>query len=132
MSKNQTEYPEILKAKLAPKQDAENYCIERQSMLIDIAMQLDNKAVSSAVQAALVELSRAEILYPDNWPAGDPVHAVAIMAEEAGEAVQAANNLKWGHGGRTYTESIAKLRKEIIQTMAMCVRVLKNMPEGVE
>lgn len=122
MNVEQTEYPEILKAKLAPIQDPENYGIERQSMLIDIAGQLDNRAVSSAVQAALVELSRAEILY----------HAVAIMAEDAGEAVQAANNLKWGHCGRTHTESVAKLRKEIVQTMAMCVRVLKNMPEGVE
>ena len=67
----------------------------------------------------LNELQEAESRYPQ-WPT-DPIHAVAIMAEEAGEAVQAANNLVW-HGGDREA-----LRDEIVQTAAMAIRCLKNL-----
>lgn len=72
-----------------------------------------------AMVAILEELDRAERLHP-RWPT-DPVHAAAILAEEAGEVIQAANNLKW-HGGR-----VEDVEKEAIQTGAMVLRLLKNL-----
>ncbi len=54
----------------------------------------------------------------------DPVQATAIMAEEAGEAVQAANDVVWHNG------DIIKLRKELLHTGAMCVRILCGLDSG--
>jgi len=68
------------------------------------------------------ELTRARCAYP-HWP-DDVIHQVAIMAEEAGEAVQAANDIKY-HGG-----SASALRKELAQTAAMCIRCLERIDHG--
>ena len=65
------------------------------------------------------ELRRAESAYPD-WPP-DVVHQVAIMAEEAGEAVQAANDV--AHKGAL----LEPLRRELVQTAAMCLRCLNAL-----
>ena len=65
------------------------------------------------------ELLDAELKHP-NWPV-DPVHGVAIMVEEAGEAMQAVLNYVY-HGG-----SLDNVRNEVVQTAAMCYRVLKNL-----
>lgn len=65
------------------------------------------------------ELNRAKKKHP-YFPT-DIVHQVAIMNEEAGEAVRAANNYEY-HGG--VKENI---RVELIQTAAMCIRCLENM-----
>ena len=70
-------------------------------------------------EAILTELKRARGLHP-KWPI-DRVHQVAIMAEEAGEALRAALNHQ-DHGG-----DIAELKKELIQTGAMVLRVLLNL-----
>lgn len=77
--------------------------------------------VEMAIQT---ELRYAISTYP-GWP-DDIVHAAAIVAEEAGELLQVANNVRWQHkdGG-----SVAKLRKEAIQTAAMAVRFLLNLPD---
>ena len=74
--------------------------------------------------AIQTELRFAISTYPD-WP-DDIVHAAAIVAEEAGELLQVANNVRWQHkdGG-----SVAKLRKEAIQTAAMAVRFLMNLED---
>ena len=48
----------------------------------------------------------------------------AIMAEEAGEAIRAANNLCY-HGG-----SIEDLQTELAQTGAMCLRCLATLGKG--
>lgn len=64
------------------------------------------------------ELARARRLYP-TWPA-DIIHAAALANEEAGELVQAANSYYWGHKG----VSLSEVRKEAIETMAMCWRFL--------
>lgn len=51
----------------------------------------------------------------------DPVHAAAIMGEEAGEAVQAALDF-------TYAGDLPdKFRKECAQTGAMAIRCIVNM-----
>jgi len=67
----------------------------------------------------LNELDRAEKNFPD-WQE-DIVHQIAIVAEEAGEALQAANNARW-HGG-----SKEAVRVELIQTGAMVFRALGNL-----
>jgi len=75
----------------------------------------------TAINQIMIELSRAETKFP-LWPS-DPVHAAAIMAEEAGEALRAANNVRWHNG------SMAELRKKLIQTGAMVLRCLKNLDD---
>lgn len=65
------------------------------------------------------ELLAAEAKHP-NWP-DDVIHATAVMNEEAGEAIKAALNHVY-HG-----QSIELLKIEVIQTAAMCYRILKNI-----
>ena len=76
-------------------------------------------AVDSALVDVLVELKRAERLYPD-WPT-DEVHAAAIVAEEAGELIQAALQLYYETG------STEAMRAEAIQTAAMALRFIINL-----
>lgn len=71
-----------------------------------------------AVRLILAELDRAEGLYPA-WPR-DMVLAAAVVGEESGELLQAANNARW-HGG-----DHERMREEAIQTAAMAVRFLVN------
>ena len=67
----------------------------------------------------LAELSRAEQIHP-KWPT-DPIHAAAILAEEAGEVVKAVNDVAMDHKrGSDY-------KTEAIQCAAMCIRFLKNL-----
>lgn len=68
------------------------------------------------------ECERAEKIHPV-WPT-DLIHQIAIVAEESGEAVQAALNHVY-HG-----KDIDLVREELIQTGAMCIRALVNL-EGV-
>ena len=123
---------QILTEALAQEQESqfftEGYSFDRQMDINEIRKELENPTVTRALSDAVLELARAERLYPD-WPA-DPVHMVAIMAEESGEAVRAANNLKWGHHRGTPAEAEAKLKTELIQTAAMCLRMLKHISEG--
>jgi len=70
------------------------------------------------------ELRRAEDLHPE-WPT-DLIHQIAIMSEEAGEVVQAANNLIMHKEG-----SIEDVRNELVQTGSMVLRCLKNLEAGV-
>jgi len=65
------------------------------------------------------EFARAIMIHPD-WP-DDVIHQVAIMIEEAGETMQAALNYKY-HGGEK-----EKIKEELIQTAAMCLRCLVNL-----
>lgn len=73
-----------------------------------------------AVNEMLVELKRARNIHPD-WPL-DPVHQVAILMEEAGEAMREANDMV--HKGADVGPA---LRNELIQTGAMAIRCLINM-----
>jgi len=67
----------------------------------------------------LKELERAEKLHPD-WPT-DTIHQMSIVSEECGEATQAANNHVY------HDQPIHNVRKELIHTGAMVVRMLKNL-----
>jgi len=90
----------------------------------DVEEMLSRPPIEDAMCAILVELARAERVHPE-WPT-DPIHQVAIMAEEAGEAVQAANNLV--HHGKA--NSAFLLRCELVQTGAMALRALINLEGG--
>lgn len=65
------------------------------------------------------ELQRAEAKHP-NYPT-DIFRQLAIMQEEAGEVTKAVLHLVYEKGSRE------DIRKELIQTAAMCMRMLKNM-----
>ena len=67
----------------------------------------------------LCEVNRAKEIHPE-WP-DDVIHAVAIVAEESGEAVRAALNYAY-HGGAK-----KDIKTELIQTAATCIRALNNL-----
>lgn len=64
------------------------------------------------------ELKRAKIKHPE-FP-DRIVTMTAIMAEEAGEAIREANLIQFEDKG-----SMEQYEKELIQTAAMCVRILE-------
>lgn len=70
------------------------------------------------VEQILNELEKAEKKHPQ-WPT-DVIHAAAIIAEESGELVRAA--LQWNYEDGNQDE----LKKEAIQTAAMCIRFLQH------
>ena len=70
------------------------------------------------------ELRKAEAEFP-GWP-DDVVHGSAIVAEEAGELVQAALDRFYG---RCDTDN--DIRTEAVQTAAMAIRFLLNLKGGV-
>lgn len=63
---------------------------------------------------ATQELARARTLFPSNE------HIVLAFAEEAGEVVKAVLDHKQGKA------SIADVRKEIVQTMSMLLRIAEE------
>ncbi len=65
------------------------------------------------------ELKRAEKKHP-GWP-DDPVHGVAIIVEEAGEAMKAALDMYYRNG------IVCDLRTELAQTGAMAIRALLHL-----
>lgn len=65
------------------------------------------------------ELQRAEKLHP-NYPK-DIFRQLAIMQEEAGEVTKAVLDYKDGKG------PLSDVYKELIQTTAMCHRMLRNL-----
>lgn len=76
--------------------------------------------------AVLHELRHAMHNHPDDkwpWNSFDFVHQTAVMMEEAGEAVRAANNLH-SEGG----DQMA-LYGELAQTAAMCLRIMEQIKE---
>lgn len=66
------------------------------------------------------ELAKAEKKHPD-YPT-DMFRQLAIMQEEAGEVTMPVLHYHYENG------SIEDIRKELIQTAAMCMRMLKNLP----
>lgn len=64
------------------------------------------------------ELKFARDKHPE-WPS-DPIHQVAIMMEEAGEVLRAVNS--YHHEQESYEE----VTKELIQTAAMCIRIMEG------
>ena len=67
------------------------------------------------------ELDRAKEIHP-GYP-NDMFRQIAIMNEEAEEATKAVLHYHYEKG------SIDDVKKELIQTMAMCMRMLENLPK---
>ncbi len=74
------------------------------------------------ISEAIAELNRARKRYPE-WPT-DLVHATVVMVEESTEALKSANEIRWNHKQTT----MADLRDEVIQTIAMCLRLIVETP----
>ena len=73
------------------------------------------------IESVFVALREAEDKHP-GWPT-DPIHAAAILGEEAGELLQAAIDF-------TYTKQpygVALMEKEAAQCAAMGIRFLLGM-----
>ncbi len=66
------------------------------------------------------ELERAVIKHPD-YPT-DLFKQLAIMQEEAGEVTKAVIEFQYELG------SVYAIRQELIQTAAMCIRMIQNLP----
>ena len=75
-----------------------------------------------ALSLVLTELERAQALHPE-WPR-DPVHQAAIVAEEAGELVQASLNHHYDNGTPN------RMVTEAVHTAAVALRFLINMELG--
>ncbi len=71
---------------------------------------------TEAINSMYDELAKAEAKFPE-WPR-DPIHAAAIVSEEAGELTQAALQTAYEDGDPE------KMKKEAIQTAAMALRFL--------
>lgn len=67
------------------------------------------------------EIKRAREKFPD-WPVSE-IEGAAIVVEEAGEVVQAALNRR-PHDPHFADTPREKVKKELIQTAAMAVRML--------
>lgn len=80
------------------------------------------RAGYEAVERILSELRKAEAKHP-GWP-DDPIHAVGILVEEAGEAMQAAIDYTYK---ATDEETLEHLRTELAQTGAMAIRALLHL-----
>ena len=76
----------------------------------DIYLEIDN------------EMHRAEKKFP-HWCL-DPVHGAAIVAEEAGEALQASLDFYYRRAGSQ------QLKKELIHTVTMGIRFLLGFEES--
>lgn len=78
----------------------------------------------AAISEIMDELRRARILHP-NWP-HDIIYQAAVVCEESGELLKAVND--YHHHGKGTMDDI---RDELIQTGAMVVRMLVNLPDGL-
>lgn len=70
----------------------------------------------------LTELKTAEEKWPE-WPT-NMYEQLAIVTEEAGEVAKAV--LHYNHENGSHKD----ITDELVQTAAMCVRMLKNMMNG--
>jgi NTP pyrophosphatase (non-canonical NTP hydrolase) len=74
---------------------------------------------SQYYEAIEAELNRAEEKHPD-YPQ-DIFQQLAIMQEEAGEVTKAVLHYHYENG------TIEHIHKELVQTAAMCIRMLQNL-----
>lgn len=93
--------------------------IKESTEKMEIQDNMDTAKLTKYSNLILAEYRRAKDLHP-LWP-DDIIHAVAIMCEESGEAIQAAINLQYENG------NIEDVEKELIETAAMCLRCLVNL-----
>jgi len=78
--------------------------------------------IETAIGLVMREIARTEEIHP-RWPK-DVVRAGAVVAEEAGELLQACNNFD-----EKPDTSKTMMMTEAIHTAATALRFLKNMEE---
>jgi len=81
---------------------------------------IHSRSNDKVIHDVFEELRKAEDKFP-GFPE-DPVHAVAVLNEESGEAMQAALDFYYHR-----EENTDKLRKELCQTAAMAIRALLHL-----
>ena len=86
-----------------------------------LTIETDTPETATTLIEIMSEVERAENKFPV-WPTCN-VKRAAIILEEAGELIREANLLDKGKG------SVINLRTEIIQTAAMCIRMLKFLKD---
>ena len=80
----------------------------------------------SGIAKIICEYCRASKMYPA-WPQ-DAVHAAAVLAEEAGEVVQAALDFNYKADGPSALQvHREKIEEEAVQAGAMALRVLQGL-----
>ena len=75
------------------------------------------------IRSIEAELARARTKFP-LWP-NDPIHAAAVVFEEAGELQKAALE----HMYEPDKSDLMDVRDEAIQTAAMALRFLESLPQ---
>lgn len=90
------------------------------------------KAGDIAIEMIFLELQLAEEKHP-GWP-NDKIHAVAILCEETGEAMQQAIDYEYKFTEQSGKEIMFALKTELAQSGAMAIRALINLlkEEGYE
>jgi NTP pyrophosphatase (non-canonical NTP hydrolase) len=86
---------------------------------------LAQQRIPESVRAVLAELDRATRKFP-TWPT-DPLHAVAVLGEEAGELTKAVLQAVY-EPHKSTPEDVAT---EAIQTAAMALRFIDSLPRYV-
>ena len=84
--------------------------------------EVKTEAIKNIISDIENELEFAMQKFPE-FPC-DPIHAVSVMGEESGESTKSA--LQWMYEGGSKEET----RNELIQTAAMCIRVISGIDTG--
>lgn len=74
--------------------------------------------MNKIIDDILTELEKAEAKHPV-WPIDDKYQQLAILQEEVGEVFKALLDNKG--------EVTEEFKKELLQSAAMCIRILKNL-----
>ena len=90
---------------------------QRPPTQFDDTEDLTSSMIEEIQNGIIIELERAVIEHP-KFPI-DPVQMLAIVAEEVGEAMQAAIDFDWHRHS-----DIGLIQIELDQTAAMCIRTI--------
>lgn len=85
---------------------------------MELNSELDRLQKYASIDA---ELKKAEKKHP-NWPVDNMYKQACILGEESGEVMKAV--LHYHDEGGT----LDQIKEELIQTAAMCMRMLQNLP----
>lgn len=119
--KRMKELTEYLKEKLNKERGKEEQDQEEQPKKPKL-----KRVMQEHIAFVLSELRNSSILHPNQvwpWNSFNFVSQTSVMAEEAGEAIRAANNMREGKGDQM------ALYKELAQTAAMCLRIMDQIKE---
>jgi NTP pyrophosphatase (non-canonical NTP hydrolase) len=78
-------------------------------------------AIDDAIAEVRAEIGRAIAKFP-TWPS-DPLHAVAVVGEEAGELTKATLQAVY----EPHKSNLADMREEAVQTAAMALRFIASL-----